>query len=249
MNIPSIDDLLDSMRVCNYKIFDKQPNIIGIRAKNHRSDEFTDLLVALWRQPRVITLTMDPMTTLVKQQSLNKWLFTGIDGKPLMEDNLYGANTQHAHNWYMKTENEWRMLFYTQTTVSGLAGLKSPMNPRGTAVLKPGQYVDAYTLGFHKGKPDHPALIQCQNVTVWRDDDRDWLPEEGMEDIGMFGINIHRANPTTVTNYIGKHSYGCQVAKNVEDHKKLIKLCRNFRERGVLNFTYTLMTEEQITTR
>lgn len=52
--------------------------------------------------------------------------------------------------------------------------------PGGTAILCPGQYVDAYEVGNHNGK--YEALLQGRPVKVWRDYDRD-----GKLDFGEHG--------------------------------------------------------------
>lgn len=231
-----------------YVWFDDRPNLIGIRATNYRSDEFCDWMYVVWKQPRLVTLSVQMTSVMPKQQILNKWLYTGRDGKPLKEDGVQGENTTHALNWYESTKDGWRMICYKQTTNSGRWGLINPQNAKGTAVLKPMQHLNAYALGFHKGSPEHPALVQSKPVTVWRDADRDTTPEKGQEDTGLFGINIHRANQSGSTSNIGKWSVGCQVAQSVDDHLRMIQICRNFRERGITQFSYTLLTEDQLTT-
>lgn len=70
----------------------------------------------------------------------------------------------------------------------GRRGLARPPNPRGTAILAPGQYRGAYELGLHKGRR---CLRQVKPVTVRRDGDLDELLEPGDPDTGMFGIHVH----------------------------------------------------------
>jgi hypothetical protein len=131
------------------------------------------------------------------------------------------------------------MYEFTGTTNPGTHWLKNLLNPKGTAVLKPGQYVDAYQLGLHQGK--YEALVQRKPVTVYRDGDKDDLAEEqGKEDTGLFGINIHRANPSAISNFIDKWSAGCQVLNNPEQFKILIS---SSKTSGRKEFTYTLLRE------
>lgn len=66
--------------------------------------------------------------------------------------------------------------------------LRNPENPRGAAILAPGQYRAAYELGKHKGRD---ALRQVAPVTVRRDGDRDELLEPGAPDTGLFGVHVH----------------------------------------------------------
>jgi hypothetical protein len=113
------------------------------------------------------------------------------------------------------------------------------MNVNGCAVLKQGQYVDTWQIGLHKGQ--YTALTQAKKVTVFRDDDRDAIAEEqGKEDTGIFGINIHRANPSATSTLIEKWSAGCQVLNNSKQFKELIQACI---ASGKKYFTYTLIQE------
>jgi hypothetical protein len=114
------------------------------------------------------------------------------------------------------------------------------MNNLGTAVLKCGQYVDTYVLGLHKGK--YTALVQSKKVTVFRDADKDSVAEEqGKEDTGLFGINIHRANESAESSNVDKWSAGCQVLNNPKQFKELIQACI---KSGKKSFTYTLVHEQ-----
>ena len=125
------------------------------------------------------------------------------------------------------------------TTNSGTHWLKNLLNPKGTAVLKPNQYVDGYKFGLHQGK--YKALVQAKAVEVYRDKDKDDIAEEqGVIDKGFFGINIHRANPSFKSLLIDKWSAGCQVLSNPKDFDKLIDLCE---ESNLETFNYTLLNE------
>lgn len=129
--------------------------------------------------------------------------------------------------------------WYTGTTNPGTFWLNNPINSLGTAVLKCGQYVDTYTIGLHKGK--YTALVQSKKVTVFRDNDKDSIAEEqGKEDTGLFGINIHRANELTDSTNIDKWSAGCQVLNSSKQFKELIQACL---KSGKKSFTYTLLHE------
>jgi acid phosphatase class B len=129
--------------------------------------------------------------------------------------------------------------WYTGTTNPGTFWLNHPMNSLGTAVLKAGQYIDTYTIGLHQGK--YTALKQSKKVTVYRDADKDSVAEEqGKEDTGLFGINIHRANESTESKNVDKWSAGCQVMNNPSQFKELIQACI---KSGKKSFTYTLLKE------
>ena len=128
---------------------------------------------------------------------------------------------------------------FSCTTNPGTHWLKNLLNPKGTAVLKPGQYVDTWKLGLHQGK--YEALVQRKPVTVYRDGDKDDTAEEqGKEDTGLFGINIHRANPSAISSIIDKWSAGCQVLNNPKEFSILIETCKQSKKDA---FTYTLLRE------
>ncbi len=106
------------------------------------------------------------------------------------------------------------MFRYTCTTNPGTHWLKNLLNPKGTAVLKPGQYVDTWKLGLHQGK--YEALVQRKPVTVYRDGDKDDTAEEqGKEDTGLFGINIHRANASAISSIIDSWASQSLVSERI----------------------------------
>jgi hypothetical protein len=115
------------------------------------------------------------------------------------------------------------------------------MNVNGTAILKAGQYIDSHKIGLHKG--EYTALVQAKPLTVFRDYDRNAILDfnNGKEDTGLFGINIHKASK--VTAEVNKWSAGCQVFKNSEDFADFIKLAKKHEEKVGNNFTYTLIDE------
>ena len=131
------------------------------------------------------------------------------------------------------------MHVFTGTTNPGTHWLKNLLNRKGAAVLKPGQYVDSWKIGLHQGK--YEALVQAKPITVYRDGDKDDLAEEqGVEDTGMFGINIHRANPSAISSIIDKWSAGCQVLNNPTEFASMLKACKDSK---LTSFTYTLLRE------
>ena len=139
-------------------------------------------------------------------------------------------------------DGRWVKLMFPATTDPGLYWRENPMNAKGTALLKPGQYRGAYQIGSHKGAP---ALVQAADLPVYRDDDRDGFIEadEKKLDTGMFGINIHRANREDVSREVGKWSAGCQVVADPMHFHLFMKLAVKSAERYGDKFTYTLLTE------
>ena len=137
---------------------------------------------------------------------------------------------------------------YQITTDPGKYWLLNPLNPKGTAVLKPGQYRSTWQLGKHQGK--YEALVQRKPVQVYRDNNKDEVIDYDsmttMVDEGYFGINIHRSNPYDQSYTINKWSAGCQVFKKVEEYNKFIQTCKDSAKIYGNGFTYTLITEKDL---
>ena len=149
------------------------------------------------------------------------------------------ANIPNEFDDLMGVVEGEKVTWYTSTTNPGTHWLKNLMNPKGTALLKPGQWVDSWKVGMHQGK--YEALVQCKPITVFRDKDKDAIAEEtAVTDTGLFGINIHRANPKGISKYIDKWSAGCQVLNNSEEFTELLSKCK---KSGLKTFTYTLLKE------
>jgi len=112
------------------------------------------------------------------------------------------------------------------------------MNTKGTAILVPGQYSQAYKLGLHRGK--YEALVQAKPVKVYRDNDKDsvydMLPSS--IDTGFFGINIHKAGHDST--WVDDWSAGCQVFKRAADFEAFMSLVRKAAKIYGNLFTYTL---------
>jgi len=220
-----------------------QLNLIGIRTKALVADKFNDFLVCSWTQPAMET----SLPIREKQKFLNVFGFTGKDGLPLKEDGDAGSNTTHALGKYFKTVGLLQQRIYVITTDPGSYYLENPLNG-GCAVVCPGQYKNVWRLGFHQGKTDHPALVQHGGpITIWRDTDRDKLPEAmGKPVSGFFGINCHRASLKQVLLTIGQWSAGCQVMPKHRDHQELLDICAHF-EKSLQNlYTYTLLEEKDL---
>jgi hypothetical protein len=63
---------------------------------------------------------------------------------------------------------------------------------------------------------------------------------------GIFGINGHRSNPTTQSEYVENWSEGCQVFKKVVDFNALMKLTNLAKAIHGNSFTYTLLESTDI---
>lgn len=139
------------------------------------------------------------------------------------------------------------MKCYPNTTQPGVYWLQHPMNSLGAAVLKPGQYMNSHAIGYHQNKPDHKALVQVGSLTIYRDGDMDqYAEEQGKEEHGLFGINIHGANKNMRTMAIGKWSAGCQVFQIWQDKEEFVSICEKFKTLTGNKFTLTLLKESQL---
>lgn len=137
---------------------------------------------------------------------------------------------------------------YQITTDPGKYWLQNPINPKGTAVLKPDQYRGTWQIGKHQGK--YEALVQRKSVKVYRDNNKDDIIDYNsmstMVDEGYFGINIHRSNPYDQSYAVNKWSAGCQVFKNIKDYNKFVQLCKDSAKIYGNSFTYTLIEEKDL---
>lgn len=140
----------------------------------------------------------------------------------------------------------WISYVFPATTDPGTYWLKNPLSEQGTAILKQGQYRQAYQIGLHRGK--YYALVQRKEVTVIRDYDRnatlDFL--NGRQQTGWFGINIHRASVQGTTKTIDKYSAGCQVFSTAKDFTQFMQLCEVHKKLYGNSFTYTLIDHRAI---
>jgi peptidoglycan hydrolase-like protein with peptidoglycan-binding domain len=76
------------------------------------------------------------------------------------------------------------------TTEPGYYYTYRPMNPKGAARIKFGQY-KAWRVGIHGTSDRHEALVQVAPVTVHRDFNKDLIRTGDRLDTGYFGINQH----------------------------------------------------------
>lgn len=145
--------------------------------------------------------------------------------------------------FFKNGSNKWEGYKYPATTDTGTYWLKNPMNSGGTALLKEGQYVDAYKRGLHKGQ--YPALVQSKAVTVFRDYNRDAILDfnNGKESTGLFGINIHRASASSPSDAVDKWSAGCQVFQDPKDFEHFMNMVAKHENTNGNKFTYTLIDQ------
>ena len=147
---------------------------------------------------------------------------------------------------YKDDSGKWNLHEYDATTDTGTYWLLNPMASKGSALLKEGQYKDSHKIGVHRGK--YTALVQQNPVTVIRDYNRDAVLDfnNGREETGIFGINIHRANSVGTTKEVDQYSAGGQVFSNAEDFAEFLTLAQRHKDRYGNNFTYTLIDQRAI---
>lgn len=149
--------------------------------------------------------------------------------------------------FYKDDHNSWQFHHWPGTTDPGTYWLGSPMNQKGTAILKGNrQYLAAYALGMHKS--GYQCLKQVGPVTVVRDYNRDAVLDffNGYEQTGSYAIEIHRAGQRGTTRFVEKYSAGCQVFANAQDYRQFIGLCKIHAKRHGNRFSYTLFDQRAI---
>ena len=146
-----------------------------------------------------------------------------------------------------KYKGHWNFNKYEATTDPGLYYLNHHLNPKGTAILKESQYFHSFCLGLHQGR--YKALVQFMPLTVIRDFNKDNYLDftSGKEEIGMFGINIHRAKLNGKAVNVNQWSAGCQVFADSTQFNEFISLCEMAQKYWGKTFSYTLINFNDLT--
>ncbi len=153
---------------------------------------------------------------------------------------------------WVNEKKEWEKREFKWTTMPGTLG-QGVLNPitvmgvTGTAVLKEGQYLNAWTfIDSYAGWLLYPYFYQSEKVTVYRDGDRDLVLDYEMpQQTDLFGINIHRMSNNgidsdTVNATWVSWSIGCQGAPE-PTFRKLVALARVTAKLYGNLFDYTLL--------
>jgi hypothetical protein len=144
---------------------------------------------------------------------------------------------------FWKYGGHWNSMTFPITTDPGIYWRENPMNIKGTAVLKTGQYRGMWSIGKHQGRYD--ALRQVKPCTVYRDNNKDnKIDTDGETDTGLFGINHHKAGKSSTQ--VDKWSAGCQVQPNQALFDIEMKIFKQAAENWGNSFTYTLLDEDDI---
>jgi hypothetical protein len=165
----------------------------------------------------------------------------------IREDNPTAGKFNDLICVFWKYEGRWNMIQMQCTTLAGIHWLKKPLNKKGCAILKPGQYRGVWKLDYHQGK--YKALCQRGGeVKVYRDDDKDIeydMIESSVQE-GMFGINIHRAHSKYELEDVGKYSAGCQVIQDPDEWDVFMAICEKAAKVWGNSFSYTLLKEGEL---
>lgn len=143
--------------------------------------------------------------------------------------------------------NNKQQLVYSITTEPGVYYMKQKLlNPKGTAILVPGQYRGCWEIGKHNGK--YNALVQKKPVKVYRDGNKDDIYDLDPKTIneGVFGINIHRSNENFTRSTVDMYSAGCQVFNRTNEFINFMYICKKQMNIYGNSFTYTLINEEDL---
>lgn len=144
-----------------------------------------------------------------------------------------------------KEKGSWQYYIWPITTDPGTKAVMEYSNPNGVARVIPGQYRGLWMVGLHQGK--YEALRQKGNVKLWRDKNKDLnFDETVIEEGSSFGINCHRSNPKTESQYVENWSEGCQVFKRVKDFNLFMSIMNKSKDIHGNSFTYTLLESKDI---
>jgi hypothetical protein len=139
---------------------------------------------------------------------------------------------------------KWQFYIWPITTDPGTKAVKEYHNPNGVARVVPGQYRGMWAIGLHQGK--YEAMRQAKPVKVYRDKNKDMTFNETVIQEGIFGINGHRSNPTTQSEYVENWSEGCQVFKRIKDFNAFMVIMNKAKTIHSNSFTYTLLQTTDI---
>jgi hypothetical protein len=145
---------------------------------------------------------------------------------------------------YKDETGAWKFHSWDITTDPGTKAMKEFHNPAGVFRLIPGQYRGMWAIGLHQGK--YEAMRQVKPCKGWRDKNKDMVFDENLVVEGTFGINGHRSNPKTQSEYVENWSEGCQVFKRLKDFLEFMVIMNKAKAIHGNSFTYTLITTNDL---
>jgi len=168
-----------------------------------------------------------------KENEYNIVYMEGCDENGNLNDDKF--NLWNDARWLFKYVDGCPELLFRQvcTTEPGKMSTFSldARKRKGVARIAFGQYT-AWKMGFHKqstNAKNHPALVQCNPIPVYRDLNMDGKRIGDIIHTGLFGINQHGTKigyhdeiKSTVENW----SEGCLVGKDWSKHIEFINLLK-----------------------
>jgi len=148
--------------------------------------------------------------------------------------------------WYNNGKTFVRHYRATTKPGSRIKGVKYEKS--GIAMMKEGQYVNAYYVGLHHGR--YEAMHQQGKIWFyrikWVETGKPFKLDSNTLEHKVIGANIHRANDNFTSTFVNNWSTGCQVIANPSEFADFISITKTFKNDPNINqrnFTYTLINE------
>jgi len=149
-----------------------------------------------------------------------------------------------------------QMICHKATVDPGKYYLKDKtINPNGTFILVPGQYLGCWQSGLHNvNKPSkYSALIQkngYKGFNGWRDNNKNGKIDRNLNSNGKYfndvtGLNMHRSSSSFAT-IVGPYSAACQVRQHNKSHLSVMDIIQKSLHYFSDSFSYTLFDEEDV---
>lgn len=158
-----------------------------------------------------------------KGYSIRAWNIVYLEG---IDTDLKTLNSDRVDGWndvrVVVTDDGDVLMSAQATTEPGWYYRKNRMNPKGAAQVAFGQYLECWQIGRHYTQD---ALVQCGNITVFRDSNEDGKRTGDPIEVGdWFGINQHTTS--NAPNTVGLWSAGCLVGRFPSTHTRFMAICR-----------------------
>ena len=127
------------------------------------------------------------------------------------------------------------------TTEPGKYWTDHPMNPKGAARIAFGQY-KSWAVGTHHARTAsaHEALVQVENISVYRDLNKDYKRDGDTRYTGILAINQHWGYDM-LKDDLRSSSAGCLVGRTKARHREFMNLVKS-DPRYLVNNGYRFMT-------
>lgn len=121
-----------------------------------------------------------------------------------------------------------QIVFHAEATSE--PGLSATVSKRskvkgGVFRIALGFHKDCWQMGFHKGKQQHPALVQCAPIWGYRDANQDGKRTGDRFTNDVLGLNQHGTRDGLTPTRVGEWSYACLVRRYWNDHLLFMRRC------------------------